>query len=119
MIKLMNRMLDNLKEEWADVAYTLMEHLQVAYQDRELLLRKFNYPTDTELVPQLLNNRELTEINLTKHKMLIKMLIGQINQKDAKQDIISYERVKSENLIRTFLLDWDIIQKDITLKVCN
>jgi len=117
LIKLFNRIMANRQDQWAAILEISLKHMNLAISDREMLLQKFNYVIGEETVMQLMDNNDISETNLSKHKMYLKLLIGKVFQKDTEQTKIELEKKHLEKTIRALIVDWDIISNAKTLNV--
>ena len=118
VIKILQRIFEIHKKQVFHVVNDLVNELVTLKNNEELFLHKYDINVDQERLITVLSNNNPTTENLAKHKIVLKILMGRLNEEEAKR--MKSEEVYSElyNKVSIYITDWEMIAKSTLLIVC-
>ena len=118
-IKILQRIFEIHKKQVFQVVNDLINELVALKNNEELFLHKYDISIDQEKLINVLSNNNPTIENLAKHKVVMKILMGRLNEEEAKR--MKSEEVYNElyNKVSIFITDWEMIAKSTLLIVVS
>ena len=113
LLKVFKKYFEENEKVWLNLIGKCKNVIDILKTDRDILLKSHDLPQSLD---SFLENNELTEENLMKHKQMIKELIGRVHEEEDKSVISELEKKHIDDEVRSWIYDWDRIRISHKLK---
>ena len=113
LLKVFKKYFEENEKVWLGLVNKCKTVIDILKADRDILMKSHDLPPNLD---KFLENNEVTEENLMKHKQMIKELIGRVHEEEDKSVISELEKKHIDDEVRSWIYDWDRIRISHKLK---